>query len=62
MSPLSFCPGICGEIRQIPLSYDKESEISALRLILALFPGWEHDEGAIDFIPFKDGITNTVYS
>ena len=61
MSILSFNTGFCADVRRIPLSYDNaESENSALRLILALFPRWEHEEGVIDFIPFKDGITNTV--
>ena len=50
-------------LRYIPLSYNNDdSRTSALRLILTLFPQWEHDEGRIDFIRFTDGITNTVRS
>ena len=45
----------------LPLSYSNaDSQISALRLILTLFPDWEHSDGKIEFIRFKDGITNTV--
>ena len=50
-----------GDIRRIPLSYNNaDSQHSALRLILTLFPDWEHGEGQIEFIRFTDGITNTV--
>lgn len=49
------------EMRHIPLSYDNaESQTSSLRLVLTLFPDWEHSQGKIEFIRFKDGITNTV--
>ena len=49
------------EIPYLPLSYSNaDSQTSALRLILTLFPDWEHSDGKIDFIRFKDGITNTV--
>ena len=49
------------EIPYLPLSYNNaDSQTSALRLILTLFPDWEHSDGKIDFIRFKDGITNTV--
>lgn len=48
-------------LRHIPLSYNNaDSQSSALRLVLTLFPGWEHTEGKVEFIRFKDGITNTV--
>lgn len=48
-------------IRFIPLSYNNaESQTSALRLILALLPHWEHTDGKIEFIRFTDGITNTL--
>ena len=52
---------ILNEIPYISLSYSNaDSQTSALRLILSLFPDWEHSDGNIDFIRFKDGITNTV--
>ena len=37
-------------------------QASALRLIFALFPDWERDEGEIKLTRFTDGITNTVGS
>jgi ethanolamine kinase len=49
------------KIRCIPLSYNNaESQTSALRLILALMPQWQHTDGKIEFIRFTDGITNTL--
>ena len=49
------------EIPYLPLSYSNaDSQTSALRLILTLFPDWENSDGKIEFIRFKDGITNTV--
>ena len=52
---------IFNEIPYISLSYSNaDSQTSALRLILTLFPDWEHSDGKIEFIRFKDGITNTV--
>ena len=49
------------QIPYLPLSYSNaDSHTSALRLILTLFPDWEHSDGKIEFIRFKDGITNTV--
>lgn len=49
------------EVRFIPLSYNiAESQTSALRLILTLFPEWEHTDGKIEFVRFTDGITNTL--
>jgi ethanolamine kinase len=48
-------------IRFIPLSYNNaDSQTSALRLILALMPQWEHTDGKIEFVRFTDGITNTL--
>ncbi|PGH21537.1 hypothetical protein AJ80_03205 [Polytolypa hystricis UAMH7299] len=45
----------------IPLSYNHaDSQGSALRLVLALFPDWEHADGKIEFVRFTDGITNTL--
>ena len=52
---------IVPKIRYIPLSYsNSESQTSGLRLVLTLFPEWEHEEGEVEFIRFTDGITNTV--
>ena len=49
------------DIRNISLSYNNaDSQTSALRLVLTLYPDWEHGDGAIEFIRFTDGITNTV--
>lgn len=49
------------DVRFIPLSYNvTESQTSALRLILTLFPEWEHTDGKIEFVRFTDGITNTL--
>lgn len=48
-------------LRHIPLSYNNaDSQTSALRLVLTLFPDWEHGDGKIEFIRFTDGITNTL--
>ncbi|KAI9800766.1 MAG: hypothetical protein M1833_003183 [Piccolia ochrophora] len=48
-------------VRRISLSYNNaDSQTSALRLILTLFPDWEHDGGKVDFVRFTDGITNTL--
>jgi len=48
------------KVRLIPLTYNPaESQTSALRLVLALRPEWEH-KGKIEFIRFTDGITNTL--
>ena len=54
-------PEISKDLRIIPLSYNNaDSQTSALRLVLILFPNWENDEGKIEFVRFTDGITNTV--
>lgn len=48
-------------LRYIPLSYSPaDSQSSALRLILTLFPDWEGPNNKIEFVRFTDGITNTV--
>ena len=48
-------------VRFIPLTYSpSDSHSSALRLILSLFPEWEHTSGTIKFVRFTDGITNTL--
>ncbi|KAL9131086.1 MAG: hypothetical protein Q9217_000909 [Psora testacea] len=64
MSPRSASNGFHRNghtIRQMPLSYENaESQTSALHLVLTLFPEWGQGEGKVEFIPFKDGITNTL--
>ncbi|KAK2589753.1 hypothetical protein QQS21_012565 [Conoideocrella luteorostrata] len=62
MSPAAAVPqGEHGHVRFIPLSYDNsDSQRSAMRLILTLFPHWAKDEAHIDFVRFTDGITNTL--
>lgn len=51
------------DVRHIPLSYHKEdSDASATRLVVALYPDWQTSEGKIEFVRFTDGITNTVRS
>jgi hypothetical protein len=53
--------GIHKQLRHIPLSYNNDlSEKSALALVFSLRPEWEHSEGTIEIVRFKDGITNTV--
>ena len=62
MSPHSTTNGTAWEqIRALPLSYShNEPEASARKLSYALFPEWETDEGEVEFIPLKEGITNTL--
>ncbi|KAI9741581.1 MAG: hypothetical protein M1818_004387 [Claussenomyces sp. TS43310] len=58
---MAFRKASGANIRFIPLSYNQsDSQTSALRLILALFPHWEQTDGKIEFIRFTDGITNTL--
>ncbi|KAI1373625.1 ethanolamine kinase [Hypoxylon crocopeplum] len=53
--------GQLGQLRYIPLAYDSEtSDSSARALILALRPEWSSPDSNIEFVPFKDGITNTL--
>ncbi|KAL7628149.1 hypothetical protein AAE478_002347 [Parahypoxylon ruwenzoriense] len=53
--------GLLGHLRYIPTSYDSENSTSSAReLILALRPEWSSPGSNIEFIPFKDGITNTL--
>ncbi|XDG10453.1 hypothetical protein ABKA04_010068 [Annulohypoxylon sp. FPYF3050] len=53
--------GQLGQLRHIPLSYDSENPDSSARaLILALRPEWANSDSNIEFISFKDGITNTL--
>ncbi|KAI4174733.1 MAG: hypothetical protein LQ343_002104 [Gyalolechia ehrenbergii] len=48
-------------IRKLPLSHSTaDSQASALRLVLTLFPDWETTDGKVEFIRFKEGITNTL--
>jgi ethanolamine kinase len=48
-------------IRLIDLYYDNtDSHDSALALILALRPEWKETKDTVEFVRFKDGITNTV--
>lgn len=62
MSPHSTRIEAIKDIRQIPLSYDSaDSDASARRLLFALSPDWEQDEGKVELIRFTDGITNTVH-
>ncbi|KAI5865017.1 ethanolamine kinase [Durotheca rogersii] len=50
-----------GHLRHIPISYDSDNPSSSAReLILALRPDWASPDSNIEFIPFKDGITNTL--
>ena len=61
MSPTNVNGDVVNKIRHIPLSYNNaDSQTSALRLVLTLFPEWEHENGTVEFIRFTDGITNTV--
>jgi ethanolamine kinase len=48
-------------LRHIDLYYDNaDSQNTALALILALRPEWERSKETVEFVRFKDGITNTV--
>lgn len=61
MSANGYSNGVSGDLRYVPLSYNNaESRTSALRLVLTIFPDWEHSEGDVEFVCFTDGITNTV--
>ncbi|KAL9597264.1 MAG: hypothetical protein Q9219_005245 [cf. Caloplaca sp. 3 TL-2023] len=54
-------PNDKAEFRKLPLSHNSaDSQASALRLVLTLFPDWEKADGRIEFIRFKEGITNTL--
>ncbi|KAI4126067.1 MAG: hypothetical protein LQ338_003955 [Usnochroma carphineum] len=49
------------DFRKLPLSHNNaDSRASALRLVLTLFPDWEKSDGNIEFVRFKEGITNTL--
>lgn len=61
MDPSSLPQATEDKLLEIPLSYQNErSEESALALVFSLRPEWEHSDGAVDIVRFKDGITNTV--
>ncbi len=61
MSSSAIVGGYANGIPLLPLSYDhEESRASALRLVLSINPEWGEDEDQVEFIRFKDGITNTV--
>ncbi|KAL8972900.1 MAG: hypothetical protein Q9183_000289 [Haloplaca sp. 2 TL-2023] len=61
MSKLSLATNAATNFQKIPLSHNSaDSQASALRLVLSLFPDWETAEGQIEFIRFKEGITNTL--
>ncbi|KAL1302871.1 hypothetical protein AAFC00_003199 [Neodothiora populina] len=48
-------------LRHINSRYNNaDSEQSALHLLYALYPDWEHSEGSVEFVRFTDGITNTL--
>ncbi|KAI0140141.1 kinase-like protein [Hypoxylon sp. NC0597] len=53
--------GHLGQLRHIPISYDSENpDASARALIFALRPEWSGPDSNVEFISFKDGITNTL--
>ncbi|KAJ5246757.1 hypothetical protein N7468_001740 [Penicillium chermesinum] len=53
--------GVTPDLRYIPLSYSHaDSQATALRLILTLFPHWEGPGNKVEFVRFTDGITNTL--
>jgi hypothetical protein len=48
-------------LKYLPLSYDPiNSDVSARELIYALYPEWETSPGDVEFVRFKEGITNNV--
>ncbi|KAF2735244.1 kinase-like protein [Polyplosphaeria fusca] len=48
-------------VRYLPLLYDpKDSQNSALNLILTLRPEWRESKSTVEFVHFTDGITNTL--
>jgi len=48
-------------LRTIALTYDSSNpDASARALIYALNPDWKTSDGEVEFVRFKDGITNTV--
>lgn len=52
---------LISSIQLIPQLFDKlNPEPSSLKLLYALLPDWQREEGPIEFVRFTDGITNTV--
>ena len=48
-------------LKYLCLSYDPtNSEASARELLFALYPEWETSPGSVEFVRFKEGITNNV--
>lgn len=48
-------------VKTIALHYDaSNSESSARKLVFDLNPEWELSPGPVEFVRFKEGITNTV--
>ena len=48
-------------IRTIDLSYDRDnSKALATRIVYAVLPEWEEQDGELKFETFTQGITNTV--
>ncbi|KAL5089419.1 hypothetical protein Trisim1_005697 [Trichoderma cf. simile WF8] len=62
MSPAATTKGSAhSHVRFLPITYDSSnSQASAQKLILSLFPQWESDDSKVDFVRFTDGITNTL--
>ena len=61
MSPHSTHSDAPTDVRHINLFYNpSDSEASALRLVFAVLPNWQHEDGEVEFIQFKEGITNTL--
>lgn len=53
--------GVNGHVRFISLEYDaNKSDASALRLVTELRPEWKSPGSNIEFVRFKEGITNTL--
>ncbi|KAL8785215.1 MAG: hypothetical protein Q9213_003484 [Squamulea squamosa] len=61
MSNQAAKPNSGNKFPKLPLSHNSaDSQASALRLVLTLFPDWETADGQVEFIRFKEGITNTL--
>lgn len=53
--------GGISHLKHIPLAYDmNDSEGSARNLLFALKPEWKESDGAVEFIKYKEGITNNA--
>ncbi|KAI9661477.1 MAG: hypothetical protein M1831_002999 [Alyxoria varia] len=61
MSPHAIADSALPQLK-ISLSYSPEdSEQTARSLIFALYPEWKTSPGSVEFVRFKDGITNTLF-